>query len=322
MPHAALVLLMIVAGAMEPSPAAAQARGASFEDLGAFPNAVVTYPRAINDRGDVVGYAYADGRDIAFLWTRKTGYQVISYDVLATDVNNRGEVVGLLGICEETFHCIQRGFVWGRQRGLQDLGPFVPYAINNQGTMAGVCTDRPPSYRPCVWDRGVITELAPSGRADGINDRRDVVGSPPFFWSRPGVVVSLEDGGALEVLPRDINNRQDIVGTRTYLGGPHGVLQMATVWSRQGLNSPDVPGNTVGMGINNQGTVVGFIWSDAPPFAFAWDRKDVFQVLEVPGVISSRANDINNSGQIVVHLEYSTGVSGVGVWRMHPAPAP
>ena len=45
-------------------------------------------------------------------------------------------------------------------------------------------------------------------------------------------------------------------------------------------------------------------------------------VLTAPGVISSRANDINNRGQIAVHLEYMSGGSGVGIWRVRGAPVP
>ena len=110
--------LFILGGLLiEPQTLTAQDFRSALQDLGPFPNASVTEPRAINNRGDVVGYPFVDGRDIAFLWTRRHGYEVIAENALPNDINNRGEVVGLLDLCE-TSQCVQNGFLWNRQQGL------------------------------------------------------------------------------------------------------------------------------------------------------------------------------------------------------------
>jgi uncharacterized membrane protein len=316
MRHLPAALLILAGTLLVASPADAQRLRATYQDLGPFPGAVVTEPRAINDRGDIVGYAYADGRDIAFLWTRKDGYQVIAYGALPNDVNNRGEVVGLIDLCEVLYDCVQRGFLWTRKDGLQDLGAFAPYAINDSGTMAGACTEAPPVHRPCTRRRDTVRDLGIPGRAEAINARGDVIGYPAFIWSREGVA-TVDEPGALEVLLKGINNRGDVVGTRTFLGGTYGgVRQLATIWTADGPVSPDRPDNTVGLATNNRGLVVGFSWSAAPPFAFVWQPGGSFLMLPAPGLISSRAYAINSPGQIVGSVWYPDGTSGIGLWTV------
>ena len=64
-------------------------------DLGTLYPDGSTEPRAINERGTVVGVARRpDLTETAFMWTRAEGFTALVDDAVATDVNNRGEVVG------------------------------------------------------------------------------------------------------------------------------------------------------------------------------------------------------------------------------------
>jgi probable HAF family extracellular repeat protein len=100
-----------------------------------------TYATAINNRGVVVGYGFdATGYQVPFVWTESAGYQTIVGDALgrATDINNRGEVVG--DYTPDGLGTPPRGFLWSEAAGLVDLGPGVlPRAINDAGVIAGSC---------------------------------------------------------------------------------------------------------------------------------------------------------------------------------------
>ena len=56
-----------------------------------------TVATAINAGGDVVGYSWNErGSQIPFVWTSQTGYRAFPGDAegWATDINNRGDIVG------------------------------------------------------------------------------------------------------------------------------------------------------------------------------------------------------------------------------------
>ena len=114
-----------------------------------------TTASAMNDRGEVVGYSWNEqGTQIPFVWTQKAGYRTFLGDStgFATDINNRGDVVGVrlegLG-----------AFLWNETTGLVDLGAgFWPLGINNSGVVVGGCNGvTPEETGPCVWTNGVRT---------------------------------------------------------------------------------------------------------------------------------------------------------------------
>ena len=60
-------------------------------DLGTLYAGGSTEPRAINERGTVVGVArQPDGSETAFMWSRAQGLVALVDNAVATDVNNRG----------------------------------------------------------------------------------------------------------------------------------------------------------------------------------------------------------------------------------------
>ena len=108
-------------------------------------------PTAINERGDVVGFA-GDPSDPtgnithAFLWTRDHGMQLLSTasddNSTATGINAQRQVVGYFVAANGALH----GFVWDRSNGLRDLnGPMTDYSgvvaladdINDAGAITG-----------------------------------------------------------------------------------------------------------------------------------------------------------------------------------------
>ena len=111
---------------------------------------------AINERGDVVGFA-GDPSDVtgglthAFLWTRENGMQFLfdspTDNSTATAINEQRQVVGYYVAADGTNHA----FVWDRENGMTDLNSAkqssYPYAltladdINDFGVITGRATD-------------------------------------------------------------------------------------------------------------------------------------------------------------------------------------
>jgi probable HAF family extracellular repeat protein len=165
-------------------------------------------PRALNDRGDVVG----EGGTHAVLWRDGVAHDLgflegCQYGT-AGDINNRGQVIGFC-VGDST----ERGFLW--QNGVMtDLGlPGYPYsdtaAINESGQIAGIYSRGGDEIGGFLWHEGVVTDLGQNAWPTAINDRGQIVGvrsGNAFVWEA-GVMTDLGPGQA-----HDINKRGEIVG--------------------------------------------------------------------------------------------------------------
>jgi probable HAF family extracellular repeat protein len=209
---------------------------------GASPDAVAV---AINDLTQITGTSAvqnADGNfgNRGFLWNageiRDLGTSV---EVVALDINNRGQVVGVS----------TRGpFLWeeGRTTFLEFLPECptpngVAVAINENEVIVGQSQSFV-GLRAVMWRDGEIMVLEPtiplqSGEAVDVNDQNDVVGfytNPgpqnftTFLWRDTGVTVlpQLDGPDANASIPASINNLRQIVGRTEFATGQ----VLATLW--------------------------------------------------------------------------------------------
>jgi probable HAF family extracellular repeat protein len=221
---------------------------------------------AVNERGQIAGFATVDvdSGDFslhAVLW--RDG-EIVDLGTLggaesmATDINDRGEVVGLSATATGETHA----FLWRRGRML-DLGTpegeifSMAKAINNRGQVVGAG-----SPVPFVWQRGVWSNLpaAPGteASAEDNNDRGHVAGiviggvavNRAVVW-QGGLPVDLgfpEDEGSQALA---INNRDQIAGV-SFLTG-------AFVWDRGRITRlPSLVGLASAVAINERGQVAGY----------------------------------------------------------------
>ncbi len=156
----------------------------------------------INDRAQVIGSA---GQ--AFLWDRHMGAR--SLDTLnalssgATDVNNRGQVVGRV---QDPLADVDHAYRWTRATAMVDLTTGKDFAFNATST--------------AINDDGDVVgwTMTSTGPADG----------EAFLWTRWSGQVHLGTLGGESSAAVDINNRQWVAGYSTNGAG----IQHAVVWLR------------------------------------------------------------------------------------------
>lgn len=219
------------------------------------------YATAINNRGQIVGWAETDTPDAtcnppqvlgfrAVLWTPKRGgYQARELPPYpghtasaATAINERGQVVGISGTCDNAFgrFSAERAVLWDKDRVI-DIGNLggiawnTPVAINERGDIVGFSNlpgdeDGAFTAHAFLWtDRDGMTDLETlpgntNSQAHGINLRRQIVGvatggepgTRAFYWE-DGHMHDLNDlapdfeGTLLDA--RHINERSEITGS-------------------------------------------------------------------------------------------------------------
>lgn len=170
-----------------------------------------------------------------------------------------------------------------------DLGPIVPFAINNLGQVAGWGYDLA-TFDAVLWDSGQIINLGP-GAAHDVNDLGQVVG-----------VIDNSEGDKVAFLWQDLNgNGQIDPGEMQLLGALPG-----------GLDS-------VARGVNNLGQVVGssrhVLIVDGEPYeyprGFLWENGSMTDLgalaEDIPSTIAYAINDV---GQIVGDTRWADGQGG------------
>lgn len=119
-------------------------------------------PSAINEHGDVVGFAGdpsdpTAGVTHAFLWTREGGMRLLNPvaddNSTATGINAQRQVVGYYVASDGTLH----GFVWDQENGLRDLNGLKQTGYGEVITLAND-----------INDAGVITGRTATNPATGV----------------------------------------------------------------------------------------------------------------------------------------------------------
>ena len=222
------------------------------------------------------------------------------------------------------------------QYKLTQLGPLDPdrrfFAVdlNNRGELSGSVGT--PS-RAAIWRKGRIIELVDPtvgpvlvSQAWGLNDRGDVVGETlplsdlmtrPFFWRRGEFIdIGLPFAGA-QGFARDINNRRQIILN----SGSESGVALSYLWERGTFTALNPPpggdGSAIANALNDFGEIAGAGSTAAGIRALLWRDATVEALGVLPNTDESRAEDINNGGD-VVGVSYQTTEFGnelAFVWR-------
>lgn len=283
---------------------------------------------AINERGQVVGYADLDEvRRHAFLWTREGGMRDLGTlgggDSVAWGINERGWVIGR----STTGSGKWTAFLWTPEAGMIELAPGGPPAavlgMNHRGDVVGYRPSNDPPYAsgPFLWTPNGGTQELSEGGAEGsakvINDKGEVAGAamfPPrmWFWSPTSGLHEIEPlGGIYGYGPSDINARGQVVGAHYVEEGP---AYRAFVWDvKNGMTDIGdfCSGSSLPDRINDRGDVLGYCEGYDTPFFWSAARSSI-DLLTMPGK-EVTAVALTNDGRVVGHVDFF----GDRLWYEH-----
>lgn len=324
------LMILVVALAVAAAPARAVSYQMRYLDT---PSGCTTWPRAINDAGQVVADIYLPAGPIGptvALWDRSGALSTpIPGDAIAYDISSAGELVGEFRGADGYSH----PYVWTSGTGFVDLSADLPQTaqarrIGAGGQIAGQDELNWPNSRAFVWDStSGITYLPTTDYLGswiaGMSDSGVVAGtvalqdqsSRAFVWSADkGLQVILPDvpwSGAVAM-----STGGTLLGSISLAEGIEEVfiwtaeLGKVTAWTT-GPNNPFFP-----HAVNDNGSVAGTTWSPGEPErAFVWNLQTGFTILG-----EGRAYDINNAGWVVGQVGGSDNGQTV-VWEQVPEPS-
>jgi probable HAF family extracellular repeat protein len=300
---------------------------------------------SVNDSGFVIGIAHdTSGYLRAFLWKPATGMRDLHIHhgpvyVFATDVNNKGQVVGYVDSM-----IYARAFVrsaTGAITWLPTLGGKSSYAygINESGDVVGSSQTAAGVSRAFIWNAtGGMRDLGTLGGQDcaanhsvayALNDERQVVGfscsdassERAFIWTETDGMVSLGTlGGPFSSRAHHINNSGQVVGvSQTDQGTEHAFLWTQSAGMR---DLGTFGGNrSVARSINEAGEIAGdsYTVDNTIHHGFLWtEAAGMRKLFGLAG--SGGAYGINQSGQVVGWSVNGDGFDRATGWGFAPPP--
>jgi probable HAF family extracellular repeat protein len=300
------------------SPAAGQAPEYDVLDIGTLggPSANAL---GINNAGQVVGEADTSAElRHPFIWEAEVMTDLGTFNDgrvgSAWALNELGQVVGFSEIAAfDDWHA----FLWdgGVMTDVGTLGgdESEAYGINELGQVVGFSGIAASSdWHAFLWQSGVMTDLGTLGgthsQAFAINDAGQVVGRAftgsaehAFLWDSDGMT-DLGTLGGEQSGAWDLNESGQVVGSAQIAS----FISHAFRWEGGTMTDLAPQGDTrfsTATAINEAGHVVGDVVEELTQFAFLWRNGKMLDLNNLIPVDSGwlllRANDINDSGQIV-----------------------
>lgn len=232
---------------------------------------------------------------------------------VALGINESGQVVG----SADTPQGLRHAYLW-EAAVMIDLGTLPPepqseaWDISEAGHVVGIATADGGIARGFMWQDGTMIDLGNLGAANthafGVNEFGQVVGFswlPPsepraFLWE-DGVMSDLGTLGGASSNAWDVNSVGQVVGSSTLSPGEQGG---AFLWENGVMTNLGTLGGPTSWasGINDLGQVVGQAERSEGGLvlhAFIWERNEMIDLGALGGYENSRAEAINNQGEVV-----------------------
>ena len=287
------------------------------------PESFITRAKAINELGQVAGSISIPGPGIsnAVFWPAADRMHEVIHGpgddlAFANDVNDAGVVVGSAG--EGEF-----AFAWTSGTIYEPLPAAMccpdARAINEDGTIVGKGNLLTGGTFTAVWSDGELLDFGAlqdhcCSEAMDINDLGQIVGSSEdvvALWD-DGRVIEIGGLGGLFAIANGVNNRGEVVGVAHVQ--PPGVSR-PFYWNGGPIVELPLLGGGSGhaASMNDHGVIVGVAATPLRPGqpsarATVWIDREAHDlnnlVVNLPrGAWLVTANDINNAGQIVGHID-------------------
>jgi uncharacterized membrane protein len=299
-------------------------------DLSVGAPATLTRAVAINDAGVIVGYGTVGGVKVALRWSNGTAailkMPARFSSARATDINNRGFVVGLVSTDSATWGFFRdtAGSVTVLPNTKSDTANWVS-ALNDSNIVVGYAYD---AKRAISWRKigtgWVATDLGTVGGfsgaiAEDINNSGAIVGTAYQGAMRRAFIKPA--GQAMQLLPgfgsssygRSINALGDMAGTALRLGGePRYVLWPAAGGMIDATHAASTSGEA---SLSDLSRLAG--WTDASGSSRAFTLLNgIYTILPLPpGGVTSVAYGINRCGVIVGAVTTMGGSYRAARWR-------
>ena len=273
----------------------------------AVPIAESAIPWKLNNYREVVGQKYVNSEETekAFYWNNGeiTILETEGGYAIANGINDNGVVIGY----STTDQALQThlAFVWenGKTTSINPVGMYTrnyTYSINSNDVVVGMMKDYQDRVQGFKYENGAIT-LLPLWTARGITDDGRIVGG----YEEYRTFVTLHPDGTMTGRVTGIWSIADINSQGWFVGDSE---QRAFIWRGSGEIVILAEANSMALGLNDEGQVVGLYDSSGMGFdgrAVIWDKDGVMEYLDrmvedCPDCWFGRAGDINNYGEIVV----------------------
>ncbi len=281
-------------------------------EVGTLPGHGNAYPVAINDGGQVLGYALPV--TTAFVWMDGQ-FRVLPFlnpqdpSSIPHDLNNRGDAVGWSRALAQG-HAV----LWPAEGGIIDLDPpgandSHASALNEDRLVVGFARN----WSSFTWESGKWTDFYDAGWRS-MNNLGQMVGV------KDGNAVIWENGELhtlANLLPNGQSGAREISESGRFISGSTtlpGDLWIPVLWDNRriivlGVLQPGLGGSSGGT--NESGEVVGTASIQTGPFreerGFIWQRHVMHDVNDLlPDGVSDEwlviaGRDINESGQLLMH---------------------
>lgn len=318
----------------------------SIKTIGLLPGGTESLATAINNKGEVTGYANVfGGSQHAFLWNEEDGLQDLGTlggdESFGWGLNDKSEVVGNSANASGT----QRAFFWSSENGMRELqtgssGYSSARDINNASSAVGTATLGNGVLHATLWPSNMPTvDLGTLGGANsqafGINEAGFVGGNTqrsfvnshlnnPFITDDANNLVPLANFNDRNCFVMDISSNNHLTG---YAVSPqygpanqrgflwHAGSGMLDIGTLGGTNCSPGGVNASGIVVGSSTTSLGETHAFIREFGMMHDLNTLIDQTTDWTLLS--AYDINDSGQIVGYGLYQGTMQGFVLTPVH-----